>query len=87
MGPPRPPRQPRLVLSSSTVIRSWNYSYDAAGRRTQALLNDGSINWTYDALGRLTSETIVSTAWGNESGSWSYDAAGNRLDPGATFGP
>ncbi|MBK7930881.1 MAG: VCBS repeat-containing protein [Bryobacterales bacterium] len=72
---------------SSTVIRSWNYSYDAAGRRTQALLNDGSINWTYDALGRLTSETIVSTTWGNESGSWSYDAAGNRLDPGATFGP
>ncbi len=71
---------------ANTVIRSWVYSYDAAGRRTHAVLNDGSIAWTHDALGRLTSETIVSSQWGNRSATWSYDAVGNRLDAGATFG-
>ena len=71
---------------ANTVIRSWVYSYDAAGRRTQAVLNDGTITWTYDALGRLTSETIISAQWGNQAGTWSYDAVGNRLDAGATFG-
>jgi RHS repeat-associated protein len=71
---------------TNTVIRSWAYSYDPAGRRTGAVLNDGSIAWTYDAMGRLTSETIVSTLWGNETGAWTYDAVGNRLDATATFG-
>ncbi len=71
---------------ANAIIRSWVYSYDAAGRRTGAILNDGSISWTYDALGRLTSENIVSTLWGTHSGAWSYDAVGNRLDTGSTFG-
>lgn len=71
---------------ANVVIRSWIYGYDPAGRRISAQLNDGSIAWSYDALGRLTSETIVSTLWGNHSGAWTYDAVGNRLDAGATFG-
>ncbi len=71
---------------SNTVIRSWVYAYDPAGRRTSAVLNDGGIVWTYDALGRLTSETMVSELWGNHSGAWTYDAVGNRLDAGAAFG-
>lgn len=71
---------------ANTVIRSWSYGYDPAGRRISAQLNDGSITWSYDAMGRLTSESIVSTLWGNHSGAWTYDAVGNRLDAGATFG-
>jgi len=84
---------PRNQLASLTwfspanaIIRSWNYSYDAGGRRTAATLNDGSVNWSYDSLGRLSSEIISSTLWGNRSASWTYDSVGNRLDAGAVFG-
>jgi RHS repeat-associated protein len=71
---------------SNTVIRSYLTTYDAAGRPTNVVLNDGSITRTFDSRGNLTSENIVSTLWGNRSGTWSYDAVGNRLDAGATFG-
>lgn len=71
---------------TSTVIRSWAFTYDAASRPTLVTLNDGSITRAFDSLGRLTSENIASTLWGNHNFSWTYDAAGNRLDTGTTFG-
>lgn len=70
---------------TNTVIRSYATTYDSAGRPTNVILNDGSITRTFDSRGNLTSENIVSTLWGNRSGTWTYDAAGNRLDSGATF--
>ncbi|QOY86232.1 putative Ig domain-containing protein [Paludibaculum fermentans] len=77
-----------LILrnGSGGVIRSWLLSYDAVGRKTGAVMNDGTIAWTYDSLNRLTGETITSAGLGNRSRTWSYDAAGNRLDSGAVFG-
>jgi RHS repeat-associated protein len=42
--------------------------------------------YAYDNLNRLTMEAFTSGALGNSTRTWSYDAAGNRLDAGATFG-
>jgi RHS repeat-associated protein len=71
---------------ANTVLRSWAFTYDAASRPIQVALNDGTMTRAFDSLGRLTSENIASALWGNHNFAWSYDAAGNRLDSGASYG-
>jgi|GEM_PF-998876 len=77
-----------LILrdGSNVVVRSWTLSYDATGRRTGALLNDGTVSWTYDFLDRLTAEAMTSTSLGNRSESWAYDAVGNRQHDASVYG-
>jgi len=66
--------------ASSNVLRSFSYSYDAAGMITSVEAADGSsVLYSYDSLDRLTGETKLDakgeTACDAE---YSYDLVGNR---------
>ena len=58
----------------STVLSSYSYGYDLAGRRISASDSGKTTQYTYDLLGRLAAET---TPEGTTS--FTYDARGNRL--------
>jgi RHS repeat-associated protein len=59
----------------------FGYSYDGLGRQTSATTVDGTWTYDYDLSGQLTGATFVSTNpdIANQSLSYSYDAAGNRI--------
>lgn len=65
---------------ADAVLRSFAYTYDAAGRCSRVVEDSGrQVDYTYDALGRLTAETITDPVRGNRLISYTYDAVGNRL--------
>ncbi|MGH9837934.1 MAG: putative Ig domain-containing protein [Blastocatellia bacterium] len=78
-----------MVIRDATnaIINSYNYTRNLNGHVTAVAYNDGSASYTLDALNRVTGETVASTSLGNFSRTYNYDDVGNRLDPGATFGP
>jgi RHS repeat-associated protein len=57
-----------------TTLKSFSYTYDAAGNRASATSGAGTESYTLDALGRLTSVTYP----GGTTESYTYDAHGNR---------
>ncbi len=62
--------------SSSEVISSYTYEYDAVGNRIKMTEADGGVTtYTYDALNRLTKATYP----GGSFQEFTYDAVGNRL--------
>ena len=69
-----------------TVIARFDYTLDGNGNRTAVTLVDGAATYSYDGLSRLIGEDVNTTSAAVTSRSWSYDAAGNRLDPGASHG-
>jgi len=71
----------------ANVVASFAYTLDGNGLRTAATLEDGAVDYTYDPLYRLTGEAAASTRLGTYTHAWTYDPTGNRLDPGATYGP
>lgn len=71
---------------TNAVIASYAYTLDANGNRTGVTYHDGMASYTLDALDRLTSENVSSTSLGSLNKTYSYDAVGNRLDMGASFG-
>lgn len=64
--------------STGTAFASVAYSYDPAGRRTQAQFLDAVATYGYDAANRLISETRTGTS--PYAISYTYDRGGNRLD-------
>jgi len=64
------------------LVRSFAYSYDAAGLITQQVVTaDGACvtnAYAYDGLGRLVAESRIQES-GVSSESYTYDLAGNRL--------
>ncbi len=71
---------------ANAVIASYVYILDANGNRTGVTYHDGTASLPLDALGRLTGETVNSASLGDFNKVYGYDAVGNRLDAGATFG-
>ncbi|MCP3867526.1 MAG: hypothetical protein GY703_05390 [Gammaproteobacteria bacterium] len=72
--------------SSNALIGFYNYTLDGNGQRTAVTMTDGTIDYTLDPLNRLLNETVDSLSLGTFSESYAYDAVGNRLDAGASFG-
>lgn len=75
-----------ILNAGGGVVSSYAYTLDANGNRTASRFADGNATFGLDNLNRLTSETINSTSLGSVSRNYRYDAVGNRLDSGATFG-
>ena len=63
--------------SSGNIISSFDYQHDAAGRRAQVAIQDGTITYTYDAADRLVGE-MRSATQASYAISYEYDTAGNR---------
>jgi YD repeat-containing protein len=61
--------------TAATTLKSFGYTYDAAGNRVSATSGAGTETYTVDALGRLTAVAYP----GGTSESYTYDANGNRL--------
>ena len=61
---------------NGSTLRSWSYTYDAAGRITS--VSDGTETWsyTYDLQGQLLTET-KGTGQNAQTWTYSYDTAGN----------
>jgi len=76
-----------LTISKGGVLRSYAYTYNAAGQRLSATENSGrAVGYGYDALARLTSETIANDPnSANGTLSYSLDAVGNRLSRTSTL--
>ncbi len=63
----------------SSVLRSFEYSYDAAGMITNIAREDGEkLAYSYDSLDQLTGETRSSSSV-TSAVNYAYDLAGNRL--------
>lgn len=65
------------------VNSSFQYTYDAEGRRTSVTTGDGTTTYDYDAIGQLTKVVLPA----GRTIEYVYDAAGNRVsvtDGGAT---
>jgi len=69
-----------------SVISSYGYGLDGNNLRTVVTTEDGSISYDYDALYRLIREEVNTASLGAFASNYAYDAVGNRLDSGATFG-
>jgi RHS repeat-associated protein len=67
-------------------VASYEYTLDGNGMQTSVTMADGTASNTLDSLYRLTREDVDSASLGTFSMDYAYDAAGNRLDPGATYG-
>lgn len=68
---------------NTSVSSRFDYTYDAAGRRTQVSTLDGVTTYAYDANGQLVQATLP----GNRIITFTYDASGNRTsmtDAGVT---
>ncbi len=61
--------------ADGTVSSRFDYSYDAAGHRTEVTTLDGATHYDYDPIGQLTGVTLPD---GRHIES-RYDAAGNRI--------
>jgi len=71
-----------LTISKGGVLRSYVYTYNAAGQRLSATENSGrAVSYSYDAVARLTNETIANDPTPAKNGALTYslDAVGNRL--------
>ena len=65
------------LKSDSTIISSFDYTYDNAGIRTSVLESNGDrVTWLYDQAGRLTREQRRASQYDITH---TYDAVGNRL--------
>lgn len=71
---------------ANAVLGSYVYTWDNAGNRTGLMLVNGTVTYSYDNLNRLTGERSNSASLGVYTKSYTYDAVGNRLDAGASFG-
>ncbi|RLJ15756.1 hypothetical protein DJ030_17965 [bacterium endosymbiont of Escarpia laminata] len=69
-----------------SVISSYGYGLDGNNQRIAVTTEDGSISYDYDALYRLIREDVDTASLGTFTNNYAYDAVGNRLDSGATFG-
>ena len=69
--------------SSSNVIYSLTYGYDAVGNRTTRVLGGTTTYWTYDDNNKLTK--IGSTSGGNDLATFSYDSNGNMTGVSGTM--
>ena len=66
------------LKSDSTVISSFDYTYDNAGARTAVLESNGDrVTWSYDEASRLTREQRSGLTQYDVT--HTYDGAGNRL--------
>ncbi len=65
------------LSGSGTVLVSYVYSYDAAGRLSAETYNGATTSYSYDAMGELTAAG---------STNYSYDLNGNRTGGGNTTG-
>ena len=61
---------------TDTIISSFDYTYDASGRRTSMTMLDGIFSYEYDQLGQLIS---VMHPDGHVV-EYVYDAVGNRIE-------
>jgi RHS repeat-associated protein len=61
--------------SSGAVNSSFQYTYDAEGRRTSVTTADGTTTYGYDSIGQLTRVELP----GGRTIEYVYDAAGNRV--------
>jgi RHS repeat-associated protein len=73
--------------AANVIISSFDYSLDGNNQRVGITTHDGSASYDYDALYRLIREEVNTTGLGVFTNDYTYDAVGNRLDAGATFGP
>ncbi len=73
--------------SSGTKVAFYEYTLDGNGMQTGMTMADGTASYTLDSLYCLTREDVDSTSLGTSTTDYAYDAVGNRLDPGATYGP
>jgi RHS repeat-associated protein len=72
----------RLESSISPMSEQWSYSYDAAGRLYQKTLpSSGTITYSLDGDNRLTGITYSNDPT-TPNVTFSYDAAGNRIQMG-----
>ncbi len=71
---------------SGAIIQRYDDVLSPNGQRLARVNVDGRTDYGYDALWRLNSETRQSASLGNASSSFSYDAAGNRLEAGLAAG-
>src|SRR6185503_640984 len=76
-----------LTIAKGGVLRSYAYTYNAAGQRLSVTENSGrTVNYGYDAAARLTSETITNDPnSANGALTYSLDAVGNRLTRTSTL--
>ena len=76
-----------VTIAKGGVLRSYAYTYNAAGQRLSATENSGrTVSYSYDAAARLTSETITNDPnSGNGALNYSLDAVGNRLTRTSTL--
>jgi RHS repeat-associated protein len=72
--------------STGAVAATYTYTRDNFGNRTRLSLSDGAVTYGFDSLNRLISEQSSSASLGVYQRTWSYDAVGNRQDPGSSFG-
>ena len=65
--------------AGGTTVRSFGYSFNAAGMVTNVAREDGGWTaYTYDSLDRLLSEQQYASTGLTYSAAWNYDLAGNR---------
>jgi YD repeat-containing protein len=64
---------------STTTLASYTYTYDAANRLTRMVNADGTNNYTYDDTNQLETASLTAE-------DYSYDANGNRTNPGYVTG-
>src|SRR5262249_7280029 len=67
---------------SGNTLVDYHYTYDAAGQLTQETHHGQTDTYQYDGLGQLTG--VTHTGQANEN--YSYDANGNRTNPGYVTG-
>jgi RHS repeat-associated protein len=70
-------------VHGSTTLAAYTWNYDAASRVTTATSPDGKSTYSYDKTGQLTAAVHA----GQADESYSYDANGNRTNPGYKTGP
>jgi RHS repeat-associated protein len=82
----------KMLNASQTVLDSYAYGYDAAGRRlTQTRTDNSTVAYTYDRIGQLKTAKAQepnATPRLNEQFGYAYDAAGNlayRTNNGLTL--